>query len=83
MIDNYDLFMYNLVQYLGEFGEELIVRCNDDIIIEEIEELFLDFLMILSGLCSFDEVGISFEVIKYFVGEIFIFGVCFGYQFIV
>lgn len=57
MIDNYDSFTYNLVQYLGELGEELIVRRNDDITIEEIEELSPDFLMISPGPCSPDEAG--------------------------
>ncbi len=80
MIDNYDSFTYNLVQYLGELGEELIVRRNDDITIEEIEELSPDFLMISPGPCSPDEAGISLEAIKHFAGEIPIFGVCLGHQ---
>lgn len=69
MIDNYDSFTYNLVQYLGELGEELIVRRNDDITIEEIEELSPDFLMISPGPCSPDEAGISLEAIKHFAGK--------------
>ncbi len=66
MIDNYDSFTYNLVQYLGELGEELIVRRNDEITIEQIEELGPDFLMISPGPCSPDEAGISLEAIKHF-----------------
>ncbi|UQZ48167.1 aminodeoxychorismate/anthranilate synthase component II [Bacillus sp. PK3-037] len=80
MIDNYDSFTYNLVQYLGELGEELIVKRNDDITIEHIEELSPDFLMISPGPCSPDEAGISLEAIKYFAGKIPVFGVCLGHQ---
>ncbi|MEC1627610.1 aminodeoxychorismate/anthranilate synthase component II [Bacillus mojavensis] len=80
MIDNYDSFTYNLVQYLGELGEELIVKRNDDITIEQIEELSPDFLMISPGPCSPDEAGISLEAIKYFAGKIPVFGVCLGHQ---
>ncbi|WP_158738497.1 aminodeoxychorismate/anthranilate synthase component II [Alteribacillus sp. YIM 98480] len=80
MIDNYDSFTYNLVQYLGEMGEELVVRRNDKITIEEIEEMSPDFLMVSPGPCSPDEAGISMEAIKYFAGEIPVFGVCLGHQ---
>ncbi|RAP13762.1 Para-aminobenzoate synthase, amidotransferase component [Bacillus velezensis] len=80
MIDNYDSFTYNLVQYLGELGEELIVRRNDEITIEQIEELAPDFLMISPGPCSPDEAGISLEAIKHFAGSVPIFGVCLGHQ---
>ncbi|MBT2575082.1 aminodeoxychorismate/anthranilate synthase component II [Bacillus sp. ISL-51] len=80
MIDNYDSFTYNLVQYLGELGEELIVKRNDEITIEQIEELSPDFLMISPGPCSPDEAGISLEAIKHFAGSIPIFGVCLGHQ---
>ncbi|WEG17056.1 aminodeoxychorismate/anthranilate synthase component II [Alkalihalophilus pseudofirmus] len=80
MIDNYDSFTYNLVQYLGEMGEELIVKRNDQITIEEIEELNPDYLMISPGPCSPNEAGISLEAIRYFAGKIPIFGVCLGHQ---
>ncbi|KSU68325.1 aminodeoxychorismate/anthranilate synthase component II [Bacillus altitudinis] len=80
MIDNYDSFTYNLVQYLGELGEELIVKRNDQVTIPEIEELEPDFLMISPGPCSPDEAGISMEAIKHFAGKIPIFGVCLGHQ---
>ncbi|MED1423899.1 aminodeoxychorismate/anthranilate synthase component II [Bacillus altitudinis] len=80
MIDNYDSFTYNLVQYLGELGEELIVKRNDQVTIQEIEELKPDFLMISPGPCSPDEAGISMEAIKNFAGKIPIFGVCLGHQ---
>jgi para-aminobenzoate synthetase component 2 len=80
MIDNYDSFTYNLVQYLGQLGEELVVKRNDEITIAEIEQLQPDFLMISPGPCSPNEAGISMEAIQYFAGKIPIFGVCLGHQ---
>jgi para-aminobenzoate synthetase component II len=80
MIDNYDSFTYNLVQYLGEFGEEVIIKRNDEITIEEIERLHPDFLMISPGPCSPNEAGISLQAIEYFAGKVPIFGVCLGHQ---
>lgn len=80
MIDNYDSFTYNLVQYLGELGEELIVKRNDEVTIEEIEAMCPDFLMISPGPCSPNEAGISLAAIEYFAGKIPIFGVCLGHQ---
>ncbi|MEK5322757.1 aminodeoxychorismate/anthranilate synthase component II [Aeribacillus sp. FSL M8-0254] len=80
MIDNYDSFTYNLVQYLGELGEELVVRRNDEITIEEIERLNPAYLMISPGPCTPNEAGISMEAIKHFAGKIPIFGVCLGHQ---
>lgn len=80
MIDNYDSFTFNLVQYLGELGEELVVRRNDEITLEEIEKLSPDFLMISPGPCSPNEAGISLAAIERFAGKIPIFGVCLGHQ---
>lgn len=80
MIDNYDSFTFNLVQYLGELGEELTVRRNDEITLEEIEEMAPDFLMISPGPCSPNEAGISMAAIERFAGKIPIFGVCLGHQ---
>lgn len=80
MIDNYDSFTYNLVQYLGELGEELVVKRNDEITIEEIEEMDPEFLMISPGPCSPNEAGISLEVIRHFAEKKPIFGVCLGHQ---
>ncbi|MBU8908454.1 aminodeoxychorismate/anthranilate synthase component II [Desertibacillus haloalkaliphilus] len=80
MIDNYDSFTYNLVQYLGEMGHELVVKRNDQITIAEIEELQPDYLMISPGPCTPNEAGISMEAIKYFAGKLPIFGVCLGHQ---
>lgn len=80
MIDNYDSFTFNLVQYLGELGEELIVKRNDQTTIEEIASLEPQFLMVSPGPCSPNEAGISLEAIKAFSGQIPIFGVCLGHQ---
>lgn len=80
VIDNYDSFTYNLVQYLGVLGEELIVKRNDAVSIEEIESFRPDFLLISPGPCSPNEAGISMNTIKHFAGEIPIFGVCLGHQ---
>lgn len=80
MIDNYDSFTYNLVQYLGELGEELVVKRNDETSIEEIRELNPKYLMVSPGPCSPNEAGISLEAIKYFAGQMPIFGVCLGHQ---
>lgn len=80
MIDNYDSFTFNLVQYLGELGEELVVKRNDEMTISEIEELNPQFLMISPGPCSPNEAGISMAAIEHFAGKIPIFGVCLGHQ---
>ncbi|ASA97261.1 MULTISPECIES: aminodeoxychorismate/anthranilate synthase component II [Anoxybacillus] len=80
MIDNYDSFTYNLVQYLGQLGEELIVKRNDEVTIAQIEQLHPHFLMISPGPCSPNEAGISMAAIEYFAGKIPIFGVCLGHQ---
>ncbi|WP_064091714.1 aminodeoxychorismate/anthranilate synthase component II [Rossellomorea aquimaris] len=80
MIDNYDSFTFNLVQFLGELGEELVVRRNDEISIDEIEALSPDYLMISPGPCSPNEAGISLKAIQTFAGKIPIFGVCLGHQ---
>lgn len=80
MIDNYDSFTYNLVQYLGELGEELRVVRNDQITCDEIAELAPSYLMISPGPCTPNEAGISLEAIERFAGKIPIFGVCLGHQ---
>jgi para-aminobenzoate synthetase component II len=80
MIDNYDSFTYNLVQYLGEMGEELNVIRNDQTSIQGIAKLDPKFLMISPGPCSPNEAGISLEAIKKFSGKTPIFGVCLGHQ---
>jgi len=80
MIDNYDSFTYNLVQYLGEMGEELQVYRNDKIAVEEIARLKPDRIVISPGPCSPKEAGISVDTIKRFSGKIPILGVCLGHQ---
>lgn len=80
MIDNYDSFTYNLVQYLGELGEDLRVYRNDKVTIKEIEELNPEEIVISPGPCTPKEAGISIELIKSFAGRIPILGVCLGHQ---
>lgn len=80
MIDNYDSFTYNLVQYLGEMGEELQVYRNDKIAVDEIEALKPDRIIVSPGPCTPKEAGISVEAIKRFAGKVPILGVCLGHQ---
>ncbi|WP_456272802.1 aminodeoxychorismate/anthranilate synthase component II [Bacillus sp. AK031] len=80
MIDNFDSFTYNIVQYLGELGEEIVVKRNNEINLAEIELLSPDYLMISPGPCTPNEAGISLKAIEYFAGKIPIFGVCLGHQ---
>jgi anthranilate synthase component 2 len=80
MIDNYDSFTYNLVQYLRELGEDVVVYRNDKITLAEIETLKPQRLVISPGPCTPNEAGISVEVIKYFAGKLPILGVCLGHQ---
>ena len=80
MIDNYDSFTYNLVQYLGELGAEVAVHRNDMITVEEIESLKPERIMISPGPCTPDEAGVSMQVIRTFAGKIPILGVCLGHQ---
>ncbi len=80
MIDNFDSFTYNLVQYLGEMGEELVVKRNDEITLDEIAALKPDKIIISPGPCSPNEAGVSVATIQRFAGEIPILGVCLGHQ---
>lgn len=80
MIDNYDSFTYNLVQYLGELGEDVRVFRNDKITIREIEEMSPERIVISPGPCTPKEAGISIEVIRHFAGKVPILGVCLGHQ---
>jgi len=80
MIDNYDSFTYNLVQYLRELGEEVVVVRNDKITLEEIASMAPDRIVISPGPCTPNEAGISVPLIKEFAGKIPIFGVCLGHQ---
>ncbi|MBN2809844.1 MAG: aminodeoxychorismate/anthranilate synthase component II [Deltaproteobacteria bacterium] len=80
MIDNYDSFTYNIVQYFGISGEEVVVRRNDEITLEGIAELGPQRLVISPGPCTPNEAGISVAAIKEFAGKLPILGVCLGHQ---
>lgn len=80
MIDNYDSFTYNLVQYLGELGEEVLVIRNDEITLEAVQQLNPAGVVISPGPCTPDEAGISVDLINRFSGKMPILGVCLGHQ---
>ena len=80
MIDNYDSFTYNVVQYLGELGAEVVVHRNDEITIEEIERLAPSQIVISPGPCTPNEAGISMAVIERFAGAVPLLGICLGHQ---
>ena len=80
MIDNYDSFTYNLVHYLAELGEEVVVHRNDKISLEDVGKLNPDMIVVSPGPCTPKEAGISVDVIKEFAGRAPILGVCLGHQ---
>ena len=80
IIDNYDSFTYNLVQYLGELGAELVVYRNDQISLEEIADIAPEKIVISPGPCTPNEAGISVALVQHFAGKIPILGVCLGHQ---
>lgn len=80
VIDNYDSFTYNLVQYFGELGVQILVKRNDEITIAEIEQLHPERICVSPGPCSPKEAGISNEVIRTFGPRVPLFGVCLGHQ---
>lgn len=80
MIDNYDSFVYNLVQYIGELGEEIVVRRNKEITLEEIEALNPEIIVLSPGPCSPTEAGICIDVVNHFKGRKPILGICLGHQ---
>ncbi|MCL4492424.1 MAG: aminodeoxychorismate/anthranilate synthase component II [Nitrospirae bacterium] len=80
MIDNYDSFTYNVVQYLGELGEDIQVFRNDRITISEIERMRPDRIVISPGPCTPKEAGISIDTIRHFAGKVPILGICLGHQ---
>jgi len=80
MIDNYDSFTYNLVQYLGELGEDVRVYRNDKITLQQIEDLRPSRIVISPGPCTPKEAGVSVETIRHFAGRMPILGVCLGHQ---
>ena len=83
MIDNYDSFTYNLVQYFGELGQSVTVHRNDEITVDEIEALNPKHIVISPGPCTPNEAGISLELIEKLAGKVPILGVCLGFQAIV
>ncbi|MGB2607286.1 MAG: aminodeoxychorismate/anthranilate synthase component II [Candidatus Sulfotelmatobacter sp.] len=80
ILDNYDSFTYNLVQYFGELGAKVEVRRNDQITVNEVESMHPERIVISPGPCTPQDAGISIDLIKYFAGKVPILGVCLGHQ---
>ena len=80
MLDNYDSFTYNLVQYFAELGQDVKVFRNDKISVTEIDEMKPDYIVISPGPCTPNEAGVSLEIVHYFQGKIPLLGVCLGHQ---
>jgi anthranilate synthase/aminodeoxychorismate synthase-like glutamine amidotransferase len=80
VLDNYDSFTYNLVQYLGELGAEVAVRRNDQVTLSELEGMRPECIVISPGPCTPHEAGISVDLVKHFAGKVPILGVCLGHQ---
>lgn len=80
MLDNYDSFTYNIVQYLGELGAEVVTHRNDAITLEEIEALAPSHIVISPGPCTPNEAGIAMDVVRHFAGKLPLLGVCLGHQ---
>ena len=80
VLDNYDSFTYNLVQYMGELGAEMVVRRNDELTIEEVEAMTPERLLLSPGPCTPQEAGILIPLIQHFAGKVPILGVCLGHQ---
>ena len=80
LLDNYDSFTYNLVQYIGELGEKVQVRRNDQVTVSQVECLQPERIVISPGPCTPHEAGISIDLIRHFAGKIPLLGVCLGHQ---
>jgi anthranilate synthase/aminodeoxychorismate synthase-like glutamine amidotransferase len=80
VLDNYDSFTYNLVQYLGELGAEVVVRRNDQVTVTEVEAMHPERIALSPGPCTPQEAGISVELIRHFAGKVPVLGVCLGHQ---
>jgi anthranilate synthase/aminodeoxychorismate synthase-like glutamine amidotransferase len=80
VIDNYDSFTYNLVQYIGELGEKVVVHRNNEISVEQVEAAGADHIVISPGPCTPNEAGISIELIRRLAGRVPLLGVCLGHQ---
>ncbi len=80
VLDNYDSFTYNLVQYLGELGAEVVVRRNNEITVDGVEAMHPERILLSPGPCTPHEAGISIEVVRHFAGKVPLLGVCLGHQ---
>jgi anthranilate synthase/aminodeoxychorismate synthase-like glutamine amidotransferase len=80
VLDNYDSFTYNLVQYLGELGQEVEVRRNDKVTVSDVDDLRPERIVLSPGPCTPQEAGISIELIRWFAGKVPLLGVCLGHQ---
>jgi anthranilate synthase/aminodeoxychorismate synthase-like glutamine amidotransferase len=80
VLDNYDSFTYNLVQYLGELGSEVVVRRNDEVSVAEVDAMRPERIVLSPGPCTPQEAGISIEVVRHFAGKVPVLGVCLGHQ---
>jgi anthranilate synthase/aminodeoxychorismate synthase-like glutamine amidotransferase len=80
VLDNYDSFTYNLVQYLGELGAEVVVKRNDQVTVDDVEAMSPEKILISPGPCTPQEAGISIELIRHFTGKKPVLGVCLGHQ---
>jgi anthranilate synthase/aminodeoxychorismate synthase-like glutamine amidotransferase len=80
VLDNYDSFTYNLVQYVGELGMKVEVRRNDEVTVDEIEAMHPERIIVSPGPCTPQDAGISIDVIRHFAGKLAMLGVCLGHQ---
>jgi anthranilate synthase/aminodeoxychorismate synthase-like glutamine amidotransferase len=80
VLDNYDSFTYNLVQYMGELGAEMVIRRNDELSVDEVEALGPERILLSPGPCTPQEAGISIDLIRRMAGKVPILGVCLGHQ---
>jgi len=80
VLDNYDSFTYNLVQYMGELGAEITVHRNDELTVEQVEALAPEHILLSPGPCTPQEAGISIDLVRHFAGKVPVLGVCLGHQ---
>ncbi len=80
VLDNYDSFTYNLVQYLGELGAEVVVRRNDQVTVADVEAMYPERILLSPGPCTPQEAGISIDLVRHFAGKVPLLGVCLGHQ---
>src|ERR1700731_832943 len=80
VLDNYDSFTYNLVQYLGELGADVVIRRNDQVTVPEVADMRPERIVVSPGPCTPREAGISINLIRHFAGKVPVLGVCLGHQ---